>query len=147
MCLESGRTNLRCWMVRCKLDVLEHSNNILQQNKKILGENSIVDYVSERLNHDPEIMRTILEKYPLVLKCGVPKIKKTLDYLLIEAKYEPHEIANVIRICTHSLSTTKKRFEELKKLGCRPSGLSIICLSQKGYSKFVTNWAYRKEKI
>lgn len=65
----AGRTTLRPWMVRCKMDVLEHSIDIYQQNKKLLGEDTVVDYLSKRLGYDTFLMKTIASKHPGVLKC------------------------------------------------------------------------------
>lgn len=69
-----------------------------------------------------------------------------LDYLLDEADFKRYEIANVIRILTHSKETTKKRIDELKSIGCRPSTLTIVCRSQKEYSKFVKEWIEKVDK-
>lgn len=63
-----------------------------------------------------------------------------MDYLLDEAKYEPYEIGSVIRILTHSLDTTKRRLDELKSIGCKPSTLTIVCRSQNEYNKFIKEW-------
>lgn len=65
----SGRTNLRPWMVRCKADVLENTIQIYQQNKLLLGEDTIIDYLSKRLNYDTFTMKAIVAKHPSVLKC------------------------------------------------------------------------------
>lgn len=85
----------------------------------------------------------MLFKFNLIL---VTKIKEVLDYLLDEANYKPYEIANVIRILTHSLETTKHRLEELKSIGCRPSTLTIVCRSQNEYNKFVKEWIEKNDK-
>lgn len=139
LCKNAGRENFRPWMVRCKMEVLEHSNEIFQQNKNLLGEDTVIDYLSKRLNYDVDYMRMVVMKHPAVLKCRVTKIKEVLDYLL-EDGFQPHEIANVIRILTHSLETTKQRIEELRGLDCRPSALSIVCRSQTEYNKFIQGW-------
>lgn len=141
-----GREHLRPWMVRCKMEVLEHSNEIFRSNKNLLEGNTIIDYLSKRLGYEPEMMKSITLRHPSVLKCRVTKIKEVLDYLLDEAKFEPYEIANVIRILTHSLETTKERLDELSKLGCRPSTLTIVCRSQNEYNKFIQDWVQRNDK-
>lgn len=128
------------------MEVLEHSNMLFQQNKNLLGENTIVDYLSRRLNYDVPSMKLITMRHPSVLKCRVTKIKEVLDYLLDEANFQPFEIANVIRVLTHSLETTKERLEELNRLGCRPSTLTIVCRSQNEYNKFVKEWIEKSEK-
>lgn len=73
-------------------------------------------------------------------------MKDILDYLLIEEKFHPFEIANVIRILCHSLETTKKRLNELKEHGCRPTSLIIVCKSQSEYNKFLQTWIQMRKK-
>lgn len=68
------------------------------------------------------------------------QIKEVLDYLLDEANFSPHDIANAPRILCHSLETTKERLEELKSLNCRPCSLVIVCRSKNEYEKFVRKW-------
>lgn len=76
----------------------------------------------------------------------VTKVKQVLDYLLDETDFKPYEIANVIRILTHSKETTKMRLDELKSIGCRPSTLTIICRSKREYNKFVKEWLEKVDK-
>lgn len=70
-----------------------------------------------------------------------------LDYLLDEEKFQPFEIANCIRILCHSLETTRQRIDELKKLGCRPSSLVIVCKSQTEYQKFLQAWIDKRTRL
>ena len=86
-----------------------------------------------------------MNRHPTVLKCRGAKVKEVLDYLLDEEKFEPVDIARVIRVLTHSLATTKRRLAELKAVGCRPSTLSIICRSRREYSKFLKEWMDRQD--
>lgn len=71
----AGRKTLRPWMVRCRMDVLENSIDIFQRNKNLLGENTVIDYLSKRLGYDTFTMKTIASKHPAVMKC---RGKKTL---------------------------------------------------------------------
>lgn len=65
----AGRFNLRPWMVRCKIEVLENSVNLFQQNKTLLGNDTIVDYIAKRLNYDTYTMKVIISKHPAIFKC------------------------------------------------------------------------------
>lgn len=73
-------------------------------------------------------------------------MKEILDYLMMEEKFKSYEILNCLRILCHKLETTKKRMEELKQLGCRPSSLVILCKSQTEYQKFIQSWIYKRSK-
>lgn len=139
-CKQGGKDNLMPWMVRCPEDVLENSLKLTQENKELYGSNGIVDYLSLRLGYDIPTTRMIVNRHPAVLKCRGAKVREVLDYLLDEEKFEPIDIARVIRVLSHSLATTKKRLAELRAVGCRPSSLTIICRSKREYQKFLKEW-------
>ncbi|XP_004534490.1 transcription termination factor, mitochondrial [Ceratitis capitata] len=129
------------WMVRCPEPILQRSFKLTLDELAVLGEKkNVVEYVAERLQFDIESMRCIMERHPAVMRVRVTKVKEVLDYLLNEAGFTRHEIANVPRILCHGLETTKQRIEELKSYGCRPSSLVIVCRSKREYDKFVKSW-------
>lgn len=66
-------------------------------------------------------------------------MKTIFDYLLIEEKFEPFIVAGGIRILCHSLETTKLRMEQLKKVGCRPTSLIVLCKSKAEFEKHIKN--------
>lgn len=141
MCKEAGRENLRPWMVRCKPETLQRSNQIYLDDKNILGEDTVIQYLAKRLNVDEATMNLIVtNKNKQIRKTRAAKIKEVLDYLLDEVKYDRQEIMHAIRIVTHSLDTTKARMIELNRLGCRPKTLHILCRSKVYYKRFVSEW-------
>jgi hypothetical protein len=145
-CRQAGKENLKPWMIRCPEDILENTLKICQEQKKLLGERTIVEYLAQRLDTDIETMNNYVLRFPNVLKCRGPKVKEILDYLLEEEQFTKFEVSKVIRIVTHSLETTKKRLTELKAIGCRPSTLTIVCKSKKEYEKFVKEWLDKEDK-
>ena len=115
--------------------------------KKLLGEETVVEYVANRLKFDTVTTHHILQKHPAVFKVRVTKIKEILDYLIHEAKFTNSEIASNIRILCHSLKTTKQRIFELASHGCRPSSLVIVCKSSNEYQKFLNNWLLVRQNL
>lgn len=146
-CKMAGKDNLRPWIIRCPEDVLENSLKLTQENKNLLGDLNIVEYISQRLGYDTETIQSMIDRHPRVMNCRGKKVKKVLDYLLDEEKFEPMEILRVLRILVHSLETTKMRLEELKAIGCRPSTLTIVCRSETEYRKFIKSWIERREEL
>lgn len=129
------------WMVRCTEPILQKSLQIATESKALLGEsNSTLEYLSNRLGYDLKTTEYIVSKHPQVLKVRIPKINEIIDYLLNEANFTPHHIAQVPRILCHSLETTKFRLNELKSYGCVPSTLVILCKSNREYAKFRDKW-------
>ena len=72
-------------------------------------------------------------------------MKDIFDFLIIEEKYKPFEIANNIRILCHSLQTTKARLDKLRQHGCRPTSLVVVCKSQTEFNKFLKSWIDQRE--
>lgn len=146
-CLQADKGNLKPWVIRCTEDILQNSLSITQERKNVLGDKSIVEYLSERLGYEPELMEQMLKRHESIQKVRVTKIKDILDYLLIEEKYKPFEIARGIRILCHSLETTKKRLKELSSFGCRPTSLVTVCKSEKIYTDFLNSWIKEKKRL
>jgi len=139
-CQQAEKENLKPWVIKCSEETLGRSLTLSQESKNLLGGSTVIDYLSERLGYNKETTKNIVSKHKQVSKVRVTRAKQILDYLLIEEKFEPFEIANVIRILCHSLKTTKERLLKLKEYGCRPTSLVIVCKSQKEFDKFFQNW-------
>lgn len=145
-CQKAEKMDLKPWVIRATEDILTHSLSISQERKTLLGDKGVVEYLSERLGYEPELMKHMVQKNELVLKVRPAKIKEILDYLLIEEKYEAFHIARCLKILLHSLETTKMRMEELNSYGCRPTSLVIFCNSQKTYNEFLQKWINERNR-
>lgn len=139
-CQAAEKLDLKPWVIRATEDILTTSLAISQERKTLLGEKGVIEYLSHRLGYEPELMKHMIQKNELVLKVRPAKIKEILDYLLIEEKYEPFHVARCLKVLLHSSETTKKRMEELKSHGCRPTSLVILCHSQNLYNEFLQKW-------
>ncbi|KAM7354266.1 mitochondrial transcription termination factor [Cochliomyia hominivorax] len=139
--LQAKKDKIMPWMVRCPEPILQKSLQISLDELEVLGDKaSVAEYIGARLGFSTEEAQAIMDRHPQVNSVRVTKIKEVLDYLLDEAKFTRYEIAQVPRILCHSLETTKQRMEELKKYGCRPSSLVIVCRSKREYEKFLQQW-------
>ncbi|XP_073823016.1 mitochondrial transcription termination factor [Musca autumnalis] len=138
--MSAKKDKIMPWMVRCPESILQKSLQLSLDDLEILGDRTPAEYIGDRLGFTAEEAMCIMNKHPQVKKVRMTKIKEVLDYLLNEAKFTRHEIAQVPRILCHSLETTKQRMEELKTHGCRPSSLVILCKSKREYSKFLNSW-------
>lgn len=144
---DANKDKLMPWMVRCTEKVLQTSLQHSRESKALLkNHDSVVSYIAARLNYDLKTTEYIVSKHPCVTKIRVTKIKEVIDYLLNEAGFTPHHIALVPRILSHSLETTKERLDELKKYGCIPSSLVIVCRSRNEYQKFLNSWLEIRDK-
>lgn len=137
-CQKSQLGTLKLWMIRCKESILKRSVELAQEKKNVFGDDTAVEYISKRLKYDIKTTEKVVSKHEKVLHVNASKMKKVLDYLLIEEKFEPFQVAYVIQILGHSLETTRSRINELKSFGFRPVSLHVVCRSKKNYNKFLT---------
>lgn len=74
------------------------------------------------------------------------QIKEILDYFLLESEFTADDVAQTPRILCHSLETTRRRLDELRSLGCKPTSLVIVCKSANEYRKFIEAWTGKAGK-
>lgn len=146
-CKSAAKENLKPWVIRCPETVLQRSIDINRESIDLLNGKTIVEYLAERLGYDVDTMMSVLVKHDQLFKVRPRRAQEILDYLMNEQGFEPYQILNVIRVLCHSLDTTKKRLDELKAVGCRPTSLIIVCKSQNEYQKFLDAWLYKKNQL
>lgn len=105
----------------------------------------MIELLSKRLGYDFETTKSMLNKR--LMRVPVTKVKNILDYLLIDEKFKPIEVGSSISIIGQSLETIKKRINEMKEHGCRPSSLSTVCQSQSEYNKYLQRWIEKRKKF
>lgn len=106
---------------------------------RVNGYEAVVKYLSERLGYDIKETEGIVRQITPYIDNGltVKKIKKVLDYLLIEENLEPLQIASNLLVVAMSVKTLKKRLADFKSLGMRPTTLSNFCKSKKEYEIYL----------
>lgn len=66
-CLSAQKVTLKPWMVRCTEEILDRSLTLSKESNNLLGDNTVLDYLSERLGYDLETMESIVSKHEVVL--------------------------------------------------------------------------------
>lgn len=66
-CISAQKVNLKPWMVRCTEEILDRSLTLTKESNSVLGDTTVLDYLSERLGFDIDIMRSITSKHVAVL--------------------------------------------------------------------------------
>lgn len=74
-CQKANKGNLKPWMIRCTEEILERSLSISQESKSLLGDNTVVEYISNRLGYDIETTKNIISKHRQVMKVRVQRVK------------------------------------------------------------------------
>lgn len=138
---DAQKEKLMPWMTRCSERTLKKCLDLSLEKKSILGENdSVPEYLSQRLGYDMEIIEYMVKKHPLMVTVRMKKLKEVLDFLLDEMNFSPLQIVQVPKVLSHSLDTTKARLNELKSIGYTLTSLSNLCKSKREYQKVVDSW-------
>lgn len=74
-CQETEKGNLKPWMIRCTEDILERSLALTQEKKNVLGKNTLVEYLSQRLNVESSEMERLIEKQKALAVSKASKVK------------------------------------------------------------------------
>lgn len=80
-CRKAGKKDLRPWMIRCPVEVLERTLTLSQESKSLLGDNTVAEYLSERLGYDIETTKNIVSKHENVLTIRITKVRDSINYL------------------------------------------------------------------
>lgn len=101
-------------------------------NKQILGNNSLAEYLSERLECSVDEAKVLMIKHPALRNKSMKKMKEILDFLFSQG-FKPLQICRVPKILLHSVETTKQRLKELQQYGKHLDSLYLLTKSKKQY--------------
>lgn len=115
----------------------EKNFSSLLEKKQKWGNFTLAEYLTYRIGYEvgetTSVKRLIAEK-----RISLQKVTANLDFLMIDEKYQPIEIASALTILPISLETIKQRMSEVKSLGYRPS-LDIFNYTPKEFEKYLKN--------
>lgn len=100
--------------------------------KQILGDNSLAEYLSERLECSVEEAKMLMNKHPALQNKSMKKMNEILDFLFAQG-FKSSQICRVPKILLHSVETTKQRLKELKPYGKYLDSLYLLTKSKKQY--------------
>lgn len=70
-----GKGNLKPWMIRCTEQILQRSLTLKQDRKDLLGNDTIAEYLAERLGVDVELIKVLTAKNETLPKIKVAKVR------------------------------------------------------------------------
>lgn len=76
-CQQADKENLKPWVIRCTEEILERSLTLSQEKKNLLGDSTVIDYLSERLGYDKETTKNIVSKHQQVLTVRVKRVRSS----------------------------------------------------------------------
>ncbi|KAJ9586495.1 hypothetical protein L9F63_019853 [Diploptera punctata] len=133
---EVGVNPIKPWMLRSSPKIFETTLQRVLSRKEVLGESSVVEYLTQQLECDVETVEFLASKHPILLKKHVTKLNEVFDFLYAEG-FTPQQVIQVPRIMFHSVETIKSRLTELREAGYNPSSLMTLCKSKREFAKIV----------
>ncbi|KAJ8920778.1 hypothetical protein NQ315_004919, partial [Exocentrus adspersus] len=137
---------LKTWMVRAQPEIFETYIKRRSDNKLILGNSSLAQYLSDRLECTEEIAKYIMSKHPALQNKSLKKLNEMIDYLF-KCGFKPIHICRVPKILLHSVDTTRKRLKELHAKGMHLDSLHILTKSRKQYMQYCESLIKASNKL
>lgn len=103
--------------------------------KEILGDNSLAEYLSEKLECSVEEAKLLINKHPALQNKSMKKMSEIFDFLFAQG-FQPKHIYKIPKILLHSVETTKQRLKELEAYGKSLDSLYVLTKSKKQYMQY-----------
>lgn len=132
---ENNIEKIKTWMIRSKREIFENYVKRRSENKLILGNYTLAEYLSERLDCSVDEAKGLMVKMPALMNKSMKKMDEIIDFLYSQG-FRPYHICRVPKILLHSVQTTSKRIRELEKQGMTMDSLHMLTKSQKQYMQF-----------
>lgn len=75
LCQKAGKGNLKPWVISCDDVKIDKTLTLTEDRKNVLGDGTVIDYLSQRLGYDVELTKAIVMKYKPVTKVRVAKVR------------------------------------------------------------------------
>lgn len=128
--------SVRPWMGRCKKVVFDRFMKRASSKQKTLGELSLEEYISQRLDCSVSEIKEIIDREPQLQKTSVLKIKKILDFLFSSGFSPSHILAGLPRVANRRIETIHSRLQEMNQEGLPPT-LYVLCKSKREYQYYI----------
>ncbi|XP_023012057.2 mitochondrial transcription termination factor [Leptinotarsa decemlineata] len=136
---------MKTWMVRAQRDIFDTYIQRKSEKKTILGENSLVEYLSERLECSVPVAKSVILKQPALQNKSLKKMNEIIDFLLNNG-FKPVHICRTPKILLHRVETIEKRLKEMEDLGIQTDALYVLTKSQKQYMQIIESYLANKNK-
>ncbi|XP_037779599.1 transcription termination factor, mitochondrial-like [Penaeus monodon] len=132
---EAGCERPKLWMCRCPDYIFERTCERYQSQKELLGEKSVIEYLAERLECEPEFIVNYARGNPGLMRAHVSKLKSQIDLLFSEG-FTPKQIRASMRILLYAEKRTAERIKKLKEIGYFPSSVTVLYKTPKQFESY-----------
>ncbi|KAK9873009.1 hypothetical protein WA026_020354 [Henosepilachna vigintioctopunctata] len=140
------KSSRKPWMIRCPVSVIETYARRRIDNRHILGNDSLTEFISKKLKCTEEQAKCIIMKMPALRKKSLKTITDIINFLYSKG-FNPNHIYRNPKILVHSIETTKKRLEQLEKSGLQVNSLYMLTKSQKQFNWYLESSIKGKTKL
>lgn len=137
---------IKTWMLRCPEETLYKRIKRESDNRDILGENSVAEYLSERLKCSENVAKNVIRKQPALQTKSLLKMNEMID-CLYKHGFTASQICRFPKVLLHSTKTANNRIKELNAIGTKPDSLYILTKSQKQYMQYIETLTKAKVKV
>lgn len=122
-------------MVRANPEIFDKYVGRIKDNQQVLGNHSLIEYLSEKLDCTDMQAKTLLNKLPAIGNKSMKKMQEMLDFLYTKG-FKPIHIYRVPKILLHSVTTVGKRLKEIENHQIKLDSLYMLTKSQKQYQQY-----------
>ncbi|CAH1967128.1 unnamed protein product [Acanthoscelides obtectus] len=126
---------VKTWMVRAKPFIFDTYLRRRSEDRSILGHNSLVEYLSTKLECSEEMAKNIICKQPAIQHSSLKKLNYKIDILLANG-FTAAQICKTPKLLLHSTETIMTRLKKLQALGTRLDFATVLIRSRKQYVSF-----------
>ncbi|KAL3282919.1 hypothetical protein HHI36_006077 [Cryptolaemus montrouzieri] len=131
------------WMIRSPISVIENYARRRTDNREILGNDSLVEYLSKKLECTEAQAKYLIDRIPALTTKKLRTLSDIINFLYSKG-FEPYHIIRVPKILVHSVETIKSRLEQLEKAGVRVESLYIFIKTQKQFIHYFETLVKKK---
>lgn len=117
----------------------------INNNREVLGNQSLIQYLSEKLDCTDEQAKFLLTKLPALENKSMKKMQEMLDFLYTKG-FKPIHVYRVPKILLHSVNTVAKRLKEIEMKNIKLDSLYMLTKSEKQYQLYYESLNKSKKK-
>ncbi|XP_018344827.1 PREDICTED: uncharacterized protein LOC108750086 isoform X2 [Trachymyrmex septentrionalis] len=133
---ETGRLRMKTWAIRCPLQVISRA---IQKNKveRSLMQHygNISDYLQNKLKVDDEILNSVIQKVPNILRVNIAKLDQLIN-ILHQNGITSDEILQHAEIFYFHINTIQNRIVILKKTNLALK-LTVLIKSEQNFERYI----------
>lgn len=133
---DTGRLKMKTWAIRCSLHVISRAIQKNKVERSLLQHyGNISDYLQNKLKVDDEMLNSVIQKVPNILRVNIAKLNQLIN-ILHQNGITSDEILRHERIFYFNINTIQNRIAILKKANLAPK-LTILTQAERIFDQYI----------